>query len=320
MYQRWLAIDIGGTKILMGLLDEQAHIYQQRREPVVASRDAEACLEQIARMSQTLLKQAGLTMRDLSGIGVACPGPLDWEQGVVLGTPNLNWSGLSLRDQLDELFERPVYLDNDANMAACGAYAYDNPHDFQHMLYLTVSTGIGGALILNGELYRGSIGGAGEIGHMIMQPGGPRCGCGGYGCLEALASGSALSRGLAERLAAGKAKDIAALGYGSTPPGPPEIAAAARQGDAEALELLEPVKKYLGAGMAGLVNIFNPQCIVIGGGVGLGMADLLLPSIQKTVNEHVFALHRKNLQIRTTALGDDIVLKGIVAAILNHKD
>ncbi|MDO4539582.1 MAG: ROK family protein [Syntrophomonadaceae bacterium] len=319
MASRILAIDIGGTKVLMGLLDERGRVHSRRQEPVAPERDAAACLEQIARMGMSLLDEAGVRPTELLGVAAAAPGPIDFAQGVVPATPNLNWSGLALRRELSAIFGRDVWLDNDANLAAWGEYCFAAPEGCRDMIYITVSTGIGGALIIDGALYRGVSGGAGELGHMVMIPDGPPCGCGGHGCLEAVASGTALSRELAARLAAGGAQHISALAPAGQTPGPPEIAAAARNGDPEALALLQPVTRYLGAAIAGLVNVFNPQLITIGGGIGLNMADLLLPAIRHAVSRHCFSLHQNHLHIRTTSLGSDIVLKGAAAAILRAR-
>jgi glucokinase len=312
-----IAIDIGGSKVLSGISNRNGKILLRRREVTCVTGNPEAVIEQTERMVEEMKLDMGLRKKDILGIGVGVPGPLDYQAGIVEESPNLQWLRYPVRENLSKRLEGKLLLDKDTNVAALGEYYYGSNCLCRHLIYITVSTGIGGGIISDGHLLHGLNGGGGEIGHMVVAPGGSMCGCGRRGCLEAVASGLAVAREASALIARGGGKQIMENVCPDQPVSAREVALAARQGDQEAIDLINQTGRYLGMGIANLVNIFNPEKVVLGGGMGLGLQGLLLPVIQNEVMNNVFSLHRRNLEIGMTRLGEDIVLAGCAAMVLH---
>jgi glucokinase len=240
---------------------------------------------------------------------------------VVTTPPNLpGWRSVPLRQWIQDELGLPTALENDANAAALAEHRFGAGRSTKHMIYVTASTGIGGGFILNGELYNGATGGAGEIGHMTILPQGPHCGCGNRGCLEALASGRAIAREARERVKCGVPTLIADLAEGD----PDRISAklvaqADAQGDIEAQEILDEAMTYLGVGMANLVNLFNPELIVIGGGL-TKMGERLFDPVRRIVDRRAFRTAAQVVKVVPAQLGDDVGVLGAAAvAMLSEK-
>jgi glucokinase len=309
-----LGVDLGGTKILSGIIGTDGGILAKSRLLTPAG-GPERVLDTIAASAAQLLQASGIREQEITGIAIAAPGPLDFAEGMVRDSPNLGWGRVKVKEELSRRMGRPVIVEKDTNMAALGEYYYGPYSKCRELLYITVSTGIGAGIIIGGNLYRGRAGGAGEFGHMVVDAQGALCNCGRRGCLEALASGNAISRQLDEMAGQGRGQGILACTPAGKRPGPRELAAAARQGDEEAELLIARIVQYLGIGIANLANLLNPEVIILGGGVMLGLRDLLLQPVREYVQRHAFALNREDLIIDCTALGDDIVLYGCVAAV-----
>jgi len=247
-----LGIDLGGTKIALGVLDGEELVYESR---VATPREgSEAVLQVMIAAAREALAESPAPVR---AIGVGTPGPIDYESGVVIFAPNIsNFANVAIVDALREALELPVYIENDANAAALAEHHLGAARGARHSFFVTVSTGIGGGLIVNDRVWRGSYGQAGEIGHVTVLAGGPLCGCGNRGCLEAVASGRALARD---------------AGYAfARPLSTPELFELWRKGDEKARELVEGSAFYLGQALADVQKLFDPQVIVVGGGVGVG--------------------------------------------------
>ncbi len=313
-----VGVDIGGTKILTGIMDRDGQILIRKKEATCSIGQPEKVLEQTSRMVKQMMAEMGIQDKDVLGTGAGVPGPLDYHRGIVEGSPNLCWSAYPVRELLSESLGTKLLLEKDANVAALGELHYGLNDGCPNFIYITVSTGIGGGIIAEGKLLHGQNGGGGELGHMVLEVGGPRCGCGRQGCLEALASGTALARQAQQLIHQGRGQKMLGLCAPDNPVTAREIAMAARQGDEEANALIHQAGAYLGMAIANLVNILNPQRVVIGGGVGLGIQDFLLPQIRQYVYAHVFSLHRRQLQIEATQLGEDIVLKGCAAMVIKN--
>lgn len=308
-----IGVDLGATKILSGMGTPQGQILQKTKTWTPTG-GPEAVLDVIAESIAALIKTAETRKYSIKGIAAAVPGPLTYPQAVMKDSPNLGWQRVEFKKEMSDRLGRSVIVDKDTNLAAWGEYYYGQGMKYENLLYLTVSTGIGGGIIADGRLYHGHRGGAGEFGHMVIDPAGPACRCGRRGCMEALASGTAIAARLQGLATAGQGKQIAALKQG-LPPGAAELGQAARQGDPEAMMIIAELNRNLAIGIANLINIFNPQILVMGGGVMIGLQDLLLEPIRALVREQVFPLHRQGLQIEVTRLGDDIGLYGCMAAI-----
>ncbi|MFZ5652618.1 MAG: ROK family protein [Bacillota bacterium] len=277
-------VDLGGTKILAALADLQGRIVAEKRVHTVAEEGPGAVIDRIVSTIGEVRRMIPDDGGGPAAIGVGSPGPLDPVSGVVYGSPNLpGWTHVPLKRILEEKTGAPVLLDNDANLAALGEYSFGAGCGSRHMVYVTASTGIGGGLILDGRIYRGAGGGAGEVGHMVIDPLGPLCGCGRKGCLEALASGTAMAARARELVAAGRGRAILRETGGN--PGAisaASVAGAAAAGDHEAAAIISAAGKYLGIGMANLINIFNPERLVIGGGA-LGAGELYWEYTEKEI-------------------------------------
>lgn len=245
-----VGVDLGGTKILTALADGQGNILARVRVPTPAAQGVAAVIECLARTVREVTSGASL-----EAVGVGCPGPLDHVTGTVHQAPNLGWRDVPLASLLRERLLVPVFVENDANLAALGEYARGAGRGVERMVYVTVSTGIGGGLILDGRIYHGEGGGAGEIGHMTLDPNGPRCACGRRGCLEALASGTAIARRARE------------LGVGDETVTAAAVARLAGEGDAAGAEILREAAAYLGWGLANVITLLAPKRVVLGGGV-----------------------------------------------------
>jgi glucokinase len=297
-----LALDYGGTKHTAALLTvgEQAWLAHER---VYSPPGADAHYDQatVIKLARELLAHVEGT---LVAIGVSFGGPVDATNGMVrLSHHVLGWEDTPLRHQLQAEFGVPATLDNDANVAALGEWKFGAGQGCASLLYVTVSTGIGGGWVLNGQIYSGADGMAGEIGHIVVQPGGAECVCGKRGCLEVEACGTAIARKMSER-SAGRRPDAAESMTGES------VASAAQQGDPLALQVLDDAARLLGTGLGGAINLMNPQRVVLGGGVTKS-GERWWRIVRETARAH--ALPQMRVDIQPAALGDDAPLWGAVA-------
>lgn len=307
-------VDLGASKILSGIASTQGQILMREKFPTLKERGAEDIIDRICLSINKLASQCCQSAEQLSQAVVATPGPLSYPESIVIDSPNLAWTRVPLKQELSRRLGMPVVVEKDTNLAAWGEYCFGRQCQPQSLLYITVSTGIGGGLILDGRIWRGQRGGAGEIGHMVIEPQGRPCNCGRRGCLEALASGAAICQTVKELLAKERGMGILAMGNDKKDITAIEVGEAARLGDTEALAIVEQATQHLGIAIANLVNALNPELIVLGGGVALGWGDLLLKPLNTYVNKEVFALNAQELKIEMTKLGEGIVLYGCIAA------
>lgn len=301
-----LGVDIGGTKSAAVLGRADGTIIARREEPTEVQTGPQAILARLIAMARELLKQQDLTPRDLSGIGISCGGPLDTKTGIVYRPPNLpDWDAVPVRDLFEEAFPGVrVALENDANATALAEWRYGAGRGTQSMAFLTMGTGIGGGLILDGRLYRGANDLAGEVGHQTILINGPLCKCGKRGCLEALASGPAVARLAQESLHYGRGKRLIEIAGGK----PAQITAkhvidAAKEGDAFCRNVLSEVGTYMGIGLANLIQILNPERIVLGT-LAVHAGELLLEPIRTAVSEYAWERSRSVCRIVAAELGD----------------
>ncbi|HEX9703943.1 MAG TPA: ROK family protein [Gemmatimonadales bacterium] len=272
-----VGIDIGGTNLVVGTVPEDgSEIIGLVSEPTLPEQGADAVLGRIVKLARASMAQA--KGKTIAGIGIGAPGPLDTARGIVLLTPNLGWVNLPLRDRLSEALRTPATLDNDANCAVFGEWWRGAARGAKHVLGLTIGTGIGGGIVLNGEIYHGASDVAGEIGHMSIDSMGRRCKCGNYGCLEAYASGPAIAARAVEGIDAGAETALPQyVGADLSRITAQVVYEAAHDGDPYALEVVRDTAKFLGAGVANIINVFNPEVVVICGGVTLAGDKLFVP-------------------------------------------
>jgi len=303
------AVDIGGTKIAVaiGTADGQVLARHQNQTPV----NPEEGVAWIGKILQKWKSEDAYGRGILQAVGVGCPGPLDRNLGIILKAPNLgSWNRYPLGQSLHDLLGIPVYMENDANMAAIGEYHYGSGVGCQDMVYVTVSTGIGGGVIVNNQLVRGVDDSAGEIGHMTIDPQGALCNCGNHGCLEAMASGTAIVRLARERMDAGigSAKLEALLQKGNKLSAK-GIAEAAGKGDKVAASIIEEAMINLGIGIGNLITVLSPERVVIGGGVAK-IGEVMFATINREIRKRVKLVPVDKIRVIPAKLGDDSVLCG----------
>ena len=271
-----VGIDIGGTNIVVGVVAEDgSEVRGLVSEPTHVESGPDAIVGRITELARAARAQAD---RDVIGVGIGAPGPLDTKAGIVLLTPNLGWTNMPLRDRLAAALGLRATLDNDANCAILGEWWRGAARGARHVVGLTIGTGIGGGIVLDGKIYHGASDVAGEIGHMTIDSTGRRCKCGNYGCLEAYASGPAIAARAVEGIAAGA--DTALPSYVDDNLSlitAQVVYEAAHDGDPFALEVVTDTARFLGAGVANIVNIFNPEVVVVCGGVTLAGDRLFVP-------------------------------------------
>ncbi|HXG41699.1 MAG TPA: ROK family protein [Dehalococcoidia bacterium] len=309
------AVDLGGTKVLSLVATGQGQVLAEDVRPTLAGDGPETVLRQIEGSLRAALAGAGLTPRDLNGVGIASPGPLDLAQGVVVNPPNLpGWGEFPLRRLMEERLGLPVTLENDATAAAIGEHAFGAGKGVRDMVFVTVGTGIGGGIICGGRPYRGKGGAAGELGHMVVLADGPPCGCGNRGCVEALASGTAIARRAQELLAAGKAPGLARLLSAGEAPTAEAVHRAALAGDEDCRELLAEAGRYLGIGLASYANVLDPELLVLGGGV-LRAGEMLLGPAREALWTLALPQVRRGLRLERAVLGPRAGALGMVAVL-----
>ncbi|WAH38163.1 ROK family protein [Alicyclobacillus dauci] len=298
-----IGVDLGGTKILTGLVDHVGVIYNTVERSTKAEDGPEAVIERIARSIEEVTET--VSINEICGIGIGAPGPLDSLTGVVLSPPNLpGWDNIPLRQRIEERFGIPTFLENDANVAALAEHRFGAGRGVDDMVYITVSTGIGAGLILGGRLYGGAGGFAGEIGHIVVDANGRPCVCGNRGCLEAVASGTAIGR---------KAEQVF-----NRPVSAKEVAAMAATGNPEARAIFDEAIHYLGMGLVSIVNLFNPSKIVIGGGVSR-IGDAMFHPLSRKVKERAFPAPAAMVDIVPAQLGPNSGLLGGAALPLTQQ-
>ncbi|HJQ31308.1 MAG TPA: ROK family protein [Pyrinomonadaceae bacterium] len=305
------AIDIGGTKIALGLSDlEGRPRLPFRRFPTDVARGPHRILEQAL---DELERMAGETGARVAAVGCGCGGPLSRRRGLILSPANLpGWDEFPIVDLISERLRVPVELDNDANAAALAEHEYGAGQGAESMVYMTISTGIGGGVILGGRLIHGVGDAAGEVGHMIVKPEGAPCGCGARGCLETICSGTSIARRAAERLSNG-AQSSSLLGGGSLKEITAKaVADAARAGDRVASEVWDETIEYLALGVGNVIAAFAPEAVVLGGGVSTAGEQLLEP-LRRRVNESVKIAPVDEIRIVQAALGGD---SGVYGALI----
>ena len=313
-----LALDIGGTNFRLALADERGRILKRRSGPTRPEEGPERLLKRVKRGVEGLLSDPDMK-RMVKGVGVGAAGPLDLESGMLLHPPNLpGWHHVPLKSMLEESLDFPVWLRNDVDLGALGEHRFGAGRGFQQLIYLALGTGIGGGVILGGQLLSGTRVSAMEAGHMVVSPGGPRCNCGREGCLEALASGTAIARRAAERLLRGEQSQLIEMVNGKAERITAELVArAANKGDRLAQQVLQEAGEWLGIGVVNLILLFDPEVVIIGGGVA-GAGDFLLEPVRQAVKRWVVPYFEREVPVVRSRLGGNSNLMGAVALALDE--
>lgn len=303
-----VGIDLGGTKISGAVASFDGNIISQYTLPTKAEEGEMAVLERIITVAEKVIVDFKVNREKIVAIGIGSPGPLDAKEGKIITTPNLPFKNFNIVKPLKDKFNIPVYLDNDGNAAAIGEYVFGAGKGTSNMVFITVSTGIGGGAVLNGKIYRGNTSNALEIGHMTLEKDGPRCNCGNYGCAEALASGTAIGRAAREEVAKGADTSLASCENITSY----EVFKEAEKGDAVAQKVLDKALSYLGICVANIVTSFDPEVVVIGGGVSKG-GNIVFEKVKEVVSDRCFKSMAESTKIVPAALGTDAGVIGAVA-------
>jgi len=297
-----ISLDIGGTQL-------RAAVYQDDKREAVTQKRIKTNANEPDTFGRLLKLIEDVMPRDgkVDAIGASCPGPVDPRTGVIMFTPNIKeWRDFPFTAKLMKNFGVPTFVDNDANLAGLAEWKFGAARGHHNVLYLTVSTGVGGGVIINDRLLQGTHGLAAELGHTTVQVDGPTCGCGQRGHLESFSSGTGIERFVADQLKAGRESILHADKKNSAR----DISAAAKQGDALSIEAYKIAGKYLGIGVANFLHAFNPSVVVFGGGVSQS-GPLLFDSFEVSLKEHVIhPRYLEGLVIARAELGDDSGLLG----------
>ncbi len=309
------AIDMGASHLSIALADFTARIVQEAEFPFDIKDGPEACLARADKNLNELLKSQGLKIGDLLAVGLGVPGPVITEMGMVVAPPIMpGWDHYPILSTLEKMWGCRVTLNNDAELGALGEWAYGAGRGEKNVAFIKVGSGIGAGLILNNQIYGGTTGAAGEIGHLTIDENGPLCNCGNHGCLEAFAGGHAIAKQGQMLVEAGKKTILSELPLEKITAH--EVIEAARRGDLYAQEILKRAGTFIGIAIAGLVNLFNPSIVILGGGVAQ-VGDILTNPIRRAVHERAMRASEQSVRITTGMLGRRALLIGATVQAIN---
>lgn len=299
-----LGIDLGGSKILAAVVDTQGRVVSGHENVTPADKGREAVIQRIVDSARGALEQARVAMSKISVVGIGAAGISNPEAGILFTSPNLpGLREVLLADIIQEKLSKKTFIINDANAAALGELYYGAARNARNFIYITISTGIGGGIVIDGKIYTGAIGIAGEVGHMTIDDNGPTCNCGNRGCWETLASGTALTRDAKLRISKRVKTSILEYAQGNVGNVTPQVIyRAAEKGDKVAKELIAKTGYYVGVGLANLINIFNPELIVVGGGLS-SIGDMLLEPAFKTAEKRAYKEAFQAVRFASAELG-----------------
>jgi glucokinase len=304
-----LALDIGGTKLAAGVVDASGHVHSFLARPSRAEEGPEHVLARLFDLGRSAVERSGLGWDGIDGVGVACGGPLDPDAGVLLSPPHLpGWHDVPVTSIAQGEYGKPAVLENDATAAAWGEHRHGAGAGTLNMVYLTLSTGVGGGVVMGGRLYRGSGGNGAELGHVTVDWRGRLCrGCGRNGCLEAYASGTSIAERMHEALALRDGGAASRDGLTAA-----DVVAAASSGDPIARDVWQETIDALACGLTSIVNLFEPELVVLGGGVSRSGEQLFGP-VREWVRAHAIAPAGRAVEIVPSALGDHVGVVGAAA-------
>ena len=310
----WLGFDLGGTKMLATVWDGKFKSLGSERKKTKGFKGAQTGLERMMDTIDEALSKADRSKEDLAGIGVACPGPLDLEKGILIDAPNLGWRNVPLRKELGKRYGCPVVIANDVDAGVYGEYRFGAGRGARCVVGVFPGTGIGGGCVYEGRILRGRKSSCMEIGHIPLIPDGPLCGCGRRGCLEAVASRLAISsaaaaaayRGAAPVLLEKAGTDISRIRSGV-------LRASIEGGDRAVEEIVRLAAQHLGVALAGVIHLLGPEVVVLGGGLVEALPELYLKEVSHAVDRRIMAGFAGTFKLATAKLGDDATVKGVAA-------
>ena len=309
------AVDMGAMHLSVALGDFSARILEEIELPFRVDRGPKESLQQADTILRELLQKRGLATPDLAAIGVGVPGPVIADKGMVMAPPIMpGWDRFPIRATLESQWKSAVTLNNDAELGALGEWAYGAGRGEKNLAFIKVGSGIGAGLIINQQIYGGTTGSAGEIGHLTIDENGPLCTCGNHGCLEAFAGGHAIAAQARKLVASGRRTLLSEKNLDSI--SARDVAEAARRGDLTAQDIIQRSGTFIGIAIAGLINLFNPSTVIIGGGVAQ-VGDLLTGPIRQAVRERSLRASEHSVRITTAMLGRRSSLIGALIQAIN---
>lgn len=313
MAKNRIGIDVGGTNVKIALVDSDGKIGYSNTIPTRAEMGYEYTINNMKQAIRDLMTETKLSAKDIEGIGFGLPGQVDFKSGIVRLITNIpGWVEIPLAKMIEDEFHIPTRIDNDVRCAALGELNFGAGKGCENLICITVGTGIGSGLIINGKLVRGASNAAGEIGHIKLQMhDGPICGCGDTGCLEAFASGPSIVAMAEEYILGGKSTKYREMANGGTIT-PFIVAEAAKAGDPVARRIFTRMGEYIGIGMASVVNLLNPERIIVGGGVA-DAGDILLNPLKETIKKRAMKIAGETVQVVPAQLGNTA---GVIGASL----
>lgn len=310
-----LSVDLGGTKILVALAPRGGEIMRLQKFPTEAAAGPDNVWRNLLTSLEEVLAQERIPWRKLAGLGVCAAGFFDFYSRTIISSPNLpGWGGVPLEEKLRARLNLPVLTENDANAAAFGEFTFGAGSGKRNMVNVTLGTGIGGGIIIEGKIYRGSGGFAGEIGHLPVLPEGPLCGCGRRGCLESLSSGSAIAREGRAVIARGGRTALQKVMQNEGEITAYHVFEAAKEGDAEAVKIIEKANYYLGRALATVVNILNPDLITLGGGMACA-GEIIFAPVRRHLKTAAIRPSGEMVKVVPAALGEEAGVRGMLALL-----
>ncbi len=314
-----IGFDLGGTKMLSAVISPEGSILARSKRKTLQITSEEALVRKIIQTIEDSLQKASISGTEVAGVGLAVPGLVDLHTGHIAHLPNLNLSNLDIRKKVAEYFKVPVVIENDVNAGLYGEFRFGSVRKARHIIGLFIGTGIGGGMILNGELYRGAKGAAGEIGHIILQTDGPATTAGINGTFEGLASKTALAKDLVMLSAAGYAPTV--FKHAGTDISKIRSSVIKKALDAEeaaVMNLIDRSIRYLGIGMATCVQIFNPELIILGGGIVQKLGKTYVEKAITAMKAHCMPELSAHVKVISASLGDDAVPLGVSALVHDY--
>ena len=310
-----ICLDVGGTKVLGAVFNEKREIVYRLKKKSRGEGDSSQNVEKvIVSVVDEMLKESGIKKSKVNAIASCAPGVIDQEKGVVLFTPNLPWRNYDIKSSMEDKFGVPFYVGNDVNLGVLGEYKFGAAQGYKNVVGFFVGTGMGGGLILNGELYTGHLFKAAEYGHMILDPEGPLCKCGQRGCLEAFSSKQGMSAYIRQQVSRGRKSEMAdAVAEGVFRS--KFLKKAIKNKDEVTMEAVNRACHYLAVATGNMINTISPDLVIYGGGVIEAVGDVFLKKVLKEVDRYCMPEIRSTVEIKNAALGDDSVIYGCLALI-----
>ena len=309
----FLGLDLGGTKMLCAAIGKKGEILHSAKEMTRAEKGSDDILKRMIQLVKNTILGSGVPEKDFGGLGIGFPGPVDSKKGIIYEAPNLGFKMFPLKEKLQKALNLPVHVENDVNAGTWAEFKFGAGKGKTHVIGIFPGTGIGGGLILNGQLFRGARGAAGEIGHMCIDICGLKCSCGGRGCIESMASRSAIAKEIAGFAIRGKALKVAEKAGGDISKiRSKTIYKAIEDNDKDVIEIVDTAAKQLGIALANCANIFDPDMLIIGGGLVEKLGTPFLKKAEKSMKSQGLPRIVSEVEVAQAKLGDDAVLLGAV--------